>query len=262
MASHVLDLAPDFDDGMLESVLDANERAGLDELLDRRIDTRMPLAYLVGEAWFAGLRLRVDSSVLVPRSPLAELIVDGFAPWLDATRPLHALDMGTGSGCLAVALAWHWKETTVDAVDVSPKAVALARENARLLGVSERVRVLVSDGFGALAGRCYDLVMSNPPYVSSASMASLPPEYRHEPELALAAGDDGLDFLRGFLRQLPAHLAPGGIAVVEVGEARQAVEALLADLPLIWLEFAAGGEGVFLLDQPAAADAARAVEAA
>ena len=261
MVAHVLDLAPDFEDTMLAGCPSPGELAELDRLLERRMETRKPLAYLLGEAWFAGLRLRVDERVLVPRSPLAELIVDGFSPWLDLDHPARALDLGTGSGCLAAALAWHWPKVSVDAVDISNSALVVAAENVRRLGLGERVGVFASDLFEALPGKRYDLILSNPPYVSPAGMEALPAEYRHEPARALAAGPDGLDILRRLMVDVPDHLAPGGFLVVEVGEARTAVETLLPEVPFVWLEFQHGGEGVFLLDHAGCREAAAALGA-
>lgn len=251
MASSVLGLAPDFDPGVFAQQLDSGPVARLDALLERRIETRKPLAYLLGEAWFAGLRFQVDENVLVPRSPLAELIVGGMLPWLGFTRPLDVLDVGTGSGCIAAALARHWPALRVDAIDVSPAALDVARANVARLGVADRVRLLESDLFAALDGCRYDLIIANPPYVPADSMATLPAEYRHEPALALAGGDDGLDIVRRLLDQAADHLTPGGFLLLEVGEAAPALQALLGPVPAVWLEFEYGGEGVALLDRAA-----------
>ena len=170
MLSHALDLSPDFDDAMLAGALEPAQAERLDRLLRRRIETRRPLAYLIGEAWFAGLRFRVDENTLVPRSPLAELVVGGLQPWLDLDRPMHVLDVGTGCGCIAAALAWHWPELRVDATDISPAALAIAEENVARLGLAERVRLIESDVYAGLGGADagvprYDLIVSNPPYV-------------------------------------------------------------------------------------------------
>jgi len=256
MLSHVLELPPDFDDATLTEALQPAQVERLDALLGRRIDTRKPLAYLIGEAWFAGLRFRVDESTLVPRSPLAELIVGGLLPWQDLTRPLRVLDVGTGSGCIAAALAWYWPALQVDAVDVSPAALAMARDNVTRLGLAERVRLIEADVYDGLSGpggerARYDLIVSNPPYVPAASMAALPDEYRHEPALALGAGGDGLDIVRRLLAGAPEHLNGSGFLLLEVGEAQPATEVLLGDAPSIWLEFEHGGEGVVLLDRAA-----------
>ncbi|MBS3745943.1 MAG: 50S ribosomal protein L3 N(5)-glutamine methyltransferase [Wenzhouxiangellaceae bacterium] len=259
MISHVLDLPPDFDAAMLAARLRAGQADRLDRLLRERIDTRKPLAYLIGEAWFAGLRFRVDEDALVPRSPLAELVAGGLLPWLDLDRALHVLDVGTGSGCIAAALAWHWPELRVDAADVSPAALAIAEQNVARLGLADRVRLIESDVYAGLdaAGEDrsrYDLIVSNPPYVPAASMAQLPEEYRHEPALALHAGEDGLDIVRQLLAGAPEHLNPSGFLLLEVGEAQPATEALLGGIESIWLEFEHGGEGVVLLDRAACLD--------
>lgn len=251
MAASVLDLAPDFGPSALDDTLNAEALKRLDDLLDRRIETRKPLAYLLGEAWFAGLKFRVDEHTLIPRSPLAELILGGIQPWLELGRALKVLDIGTGSGCIAAALAWHWPALEVDAVDVSPKALAVARDNMARLGLGDRVRLIESDLFRALANRQYDLIIANPPYVPDSSMRGLPEEYRHEPALALAGGEDGLDIVRRLLADAAAHLTPDGILLLEVGEARPQTERLLDEIPALWLEFEHGGEGVALLDRPA-----------
>ena len=256
MLSHVLDLPPDFDDAMLTEALEPAQAETLDRLLRRRIETRKPLAYLIGEAWFAGLRFRVDENTLVPRSPLAELIVGGLLPWLDLARPLRVLDVGTGSGCIAASLAWHWPALRVDATDVSPAALAVARDNVAGLGLADRVRVIESDVYAGLdssgEGQArYDLIVSNPPYVPELSMTALPEEYRHEPALALRAGEDGLDIVRRLLAGAPEHLSASGFLLLEVGEAQPATEAMLGETAAIWLEFEHGGEGVVLLDRAA-----------
>jgi len=249
MASHVLDLPPDFGpEAFSRSVAEA-DRSRFDELLRRRIQTRQPLAYLIGEAWFAGLNFAVNPSVLVPRSPLAELIVDGFEPWLPASRLRRAADVGTGSGCIAIALAHYHPEAEVDAVDVSPDALVLAAENVRAHGLVERVRLLQSDLLEALPDQDYDLILANPPYVPEASMEMLPPEFGWEPRLGLVAGEDGLDLVRRLIVQAAERLSAHGILVCEVGEAAAALDAWLADEAVTWLEFAHGGDGVFLLDR-------------
>jgi ribosomal protein L3 glutamine methyltransferase len=249
MASAVLGLPPDFDESLFaREVLPAEENR-LRDLVAERIATRKPLAYLLGEAWFCGMSFEVNEHVLVPRSPLAELIVDGFAPWIEPGNLTRVVDVGTGSGCLGVAVAKYWPDVQVDAVDISPEALKLARRNAERHGVADRVDCIESDLLGGLGERRYDVILANPPYVPTASMADLPEEYRHEPALGLEAGEDGLDLVRRLLDQAPDHLAPGGILVCEVGEAADAAERLLVDrgMAAIWLEFEHGGEGVFLV---------------
>lgn len=256
MVSHTLDLAPDFGDDSMSSDLNAGDIETLERLLQQRIDTRKPLAYLIGEAWFAGLCFRVDQNTLVPRSPLAELILRGLSPWLDLKRALRVLDVGTGSGCIASAFAWHWPGLQVDATDISAGALARAAGNIRRLGLDARVRLIESDVYSALEDgpgqpRRYDLVVSNPPYVPNASMETLPAEYLHEPDLALRAGEDGLDIVRRLLTGAPEHLRSDGFLLLEVGEAAEQTQTLLGDVASIWLEFEHGGEGVVLLDRDA-----------
>ena len=251
MVSHVLGLAPDFDDAEFARPLSAEHRARLAALLQDRIATRKPLAYLVGEAWFAGLPFHVDESALVPRSPLAEIARDGLLPWLDFRRDLRVLDVGTGSGCISIALARYWPALAVDAADVSPAALTLAQRNVQRHGVAERVRLVESDVYVGLGDARYDLILSNPPYVPQASMESLPEEYRHEPALGLVAGSDGLEIFRRLLAGAPEHLTPTGLLLVELGEAAAAADALLGGIDAVWLDFAHGGEGVVLLDRPA-----------
>ncbi len=239
--------------------LTPGERREVHALLRRRIEDRVPAAYLTGEAWFAGLRFEIDRRVLVPRSPLAELIEGGFHPWVDAGRVRRILDLGTGSGCIAVACARAFPEARVDAVDASPGAIEVARRNVALHDLEGRVRVLESDLFDGLepesdsrAGARYDLIVSNPPYVPDEEMAGLPPEFRAEPAFALAGGPDGLDLVGRIVEEAPRWLAPEGALVVEVGASpavRAALEARF-DLLFLWLDAARGGEGVFALAEP------------
>ncbi|AKS42585.1 50S ribosomal protein L3 N(5)-glutamine methyltransferase [Wenzhouxiangella marina] len=257
LASSALAMPPDFDASEFSRGLESSEIDALDALLERRIESRMPLAYLLGTAWLAGLEFEVSPDVLVPRSPIAELILDGFEPWLSAEQLTRAADVGTGSGCLAIALARHWPECEVDAFDISPPALELARRNVRRHGLEGRVHVIESDLLSAAGAARYDLILANPPYVPSASMESLPAEFLHEPRLGLEAGEDGLDLVRRLLTQVPAHLSEHGILICEVGEAAEALQALLAPaVEPVWLEFANGGDGVFLLDAEACRRAA------
>ncbi|MEM7055091.1 MAG: 50S ribosomal protein L3 N(5)-glutamine methyltransferase [Pseudomonadota bacterium] len=254
MVSNTLRWPPDFDSGLFEQMLEAEQTQVLNELLLKRVETRKPLAYLIDEAWFAGLRFKVNADTLIPRSPLAELIVDGMAPWLDFNQPLRVLEVGTGSGCIAAAMAWHWPNLQIDASDISPAALDLAQHNLDQLQVSHRVRLIQADvfeGVGLSAKSRYDLIISNPPYVPQASMWTLPREYQHEPDLALVAGKDGLDIVRRLVLGAPEFLNDDGWLVVEVGEAQPQAQAWLADAEPLWLEFEHGGEGVFLMSRAA-----------
>lgn len=226
----------------------------VDALIRRRIEERIPAVYLTGETWFAGLPFRVDPRALIPRSPIAELIERRFSPWIDPRRAGRILDVGTGCGCIAVACAKALPRARVDAVDISAEALELAAVNVRRHRVGKRVRLVRSDHFSALRGERYDIIVANPPYVGRREMSGLPPEYRHEPALALAAGRDGLDSVRVILKEAAGHLRPGGLLVVEVGNTEAAVRRAFRRLPFLWLEFERGGGGVFLLtaDQLAA----------
>lgn len=223
----------------------ARKRVG--RLFDRRIRERIPAAYLMKRMWFMGLEFEVDERVLVPRSPLAELIAKRFAPWIDERRVRAILDVGTGSGCIAVACAVAFPQARVDGVDISRPALTVARRNIRNHRLSARVRALHSDHFTAVRGRRYDIVVSNPPYVGRRELRSLPREYRHEPAIGLASGEDGLDSARVILREAAGHLEPGGILVLEVGNSEAALQRTFRRVPFTWLEFAHGGGGVLVL---------------
>ena len=217
------------------------------ELLSRRIRERIPAAYLTGISWFAGLAMKVDARVLIPRSPLAELIERRFAPWIDAARVRRVLDIGTGSGCIAIACAKYLPAARIDAVDISEAALEVARLNVRRHGLTRRVRLVKSDHFSALGRRTYDIIVANPPYVGSAELESLPAEYRHEPRVALTGGRAGLDSVRVILRKAARHLRSRGLLIVEVGNTEPAVRRQWRELPFVWLQFARGGGGVFVL---------------
>ena len=250
LVSHAVGLPPTFSDTQLEQVLSAEQQAAVEKLLERRVKERLPAAYLTQEAWFAGHRFYVDERVLVPRSPLAELILDEFQPWLDATRVTRVLDLCTGSGCIAIATALALPQVQVDATDVSPDALEVARRNVADYGLAQRVALIESDLFDALQGRRYDLIISNPPYVDAEDMAALPEEYRREPQLGLTAGPEGLDLVIPMLQQAPDHLTRHGMMIVEVGNSAEALQARFPTVPFTWLEFSYGGEGVFLLEAP------------
>src|SRR3984885_8423337 len=240
-------LAHDLGTGAYGKSLTARRSARIDALLERRIAERMPLAYLTHRSFFAGLELYVDERVLVPRSPLAELILQRFQPWVDARRVRRILDVGTGSGAIAAACAAAFPAARVDAVDVSPAALQVARRNLRRLNLEKRVTALHSNYFDAVRGRRYDIIVSNPPYVGRAEMARLPPEYGHEPRLGLASGADGLDAVRAIFAAARRHLSRDGILVVEVGNTEDTLLRTFPRVPFIWPEIAMGGGGVFLL---------------
>ncbi len=228
-------------------VTQAQERQARD-LITRRIRERTPAVYLTGETWFAGLRFRIDPRALIPRSPLAELIERRYAPWIDARRVRRVLDIGTGSGCIAIATARMMPGVRVDGVDISADALALAADNVQRHRLGRRVRLIESDYFSALRGERYDIIVSNPPYVGAREMRTLPPEYAHEPRLALASGRDGLEAVRAILAGAGRHLNPGGVLIVEVGNTEVAVRRAFARVPFTWLTFERGGGGVFVLD--------------
>jgi ribosomal protein L3 glutamine methyltransferase len=227
--------------------LTARRCVRIDELLRRRIKERIPLAYLTHRAFFAGLELYVDERVLVPRSPIAELILNRFRPWTAGRRVRRILDIGTGSGAIALASAKAFPQARVDAVDISAAALQVCRRNIRRLGLSGQVTALRSDHFAAVEGRRYDIIVSNPPYVGRAEMRKLPREYGHEPRLGLSAGADGLDSVRAIFLAARQHLEDDGILVVEVGNTERTLLRAFPRLPFIWPDIAMGGGGVFVL---------------
>ena len=250
---HTLHLPHDRLDPFLDARLTGDERIAIRQVIDRRVNERLPAAYLTNEAWLRDYRFYVDQRVIVPRSYVAELIFDDvFAAWLpDREAVGDALDMCTGSGCLAVLLADAYPNAAVDAVDVSAEALEVARRNIAEHGLDQRIRLVACDLFAGLAGRRYDLVISNPPYVTAAAIDALPPEYRHEPMLALAAGPDGLGIVRRLLAEAGGYLAPDGVLAVEVGHNRALVERAFPHLPMVWLAADSGEDKVFLVERSA-----------
>jgi ribosomal protein L3 glutamine methyltransferase len=216
-------------------------------VIDERVRTRKPLAYLIHEAWLGDYRFYVDERVIVPRSFIAELLRDRLRPWV--SRPVRrGLDLCTGSGCLAILLALTFPGAAIDATDVSRPALAVARKNVKAYRLSRRVRLVRADLFSGIRGQ-YDLIVANPPYVGAAAMRKLPPEYHREPRIALAGGADGLAFVRRILEGATEFLRPGGWLVVEVGHSRKRVERAFPRLPFVWPETSAGDDCVFLLNR-------------
>ncbi|TLX64724.1 50S ribosomal protein L3 N(5)-glutamine methyltransferase [Stutzerimonas nosocomialis] len=233
-------------DSYLDCRLEDDEREHLTELLRRRIEERIPTAYLLGQAWFCGLPFIVDERVLVPRSPIAELIEQQFRPWL-AQEPARILDLCTGSGCIGIACAYEFMDAEVVLADLSFDALEIANRNIEHHGLEERVYTVQGDGFDGLPGQRFDLIVSNPPYVDAEDFADMPPEFGHEPALGLACGEDGLDLVRRMLAEAADHLTDKGTLIVEVGNSQVHVQALYPEVDFTWLEFSRGGHGVFLL---------------
>lgn len=245
---HTLHLPHDLSPAYGQARLVQEEKDKVLALFQRRIDERVPACYLTGEAWFAGLSFKTDHRALVPRSPIAELIETSFEPWAGGREIQRVLDMCTGSGCIAIAAAHYHPDWQVDGVDISEDALALAKENVERLE-TKNVRLLQSDLFRGLKGEKYDLIVTNPPYVTHAETDALPKEYSYEPELGLRAGDDGLDLALEILRDAPEHLTENGFLICEVGESEHALVELLPQLPLAWVEFKVGQMGIFVVER-------------
>lgn len=250
LLAYVLHLPPITDDTLFSVRLTTSEKHAFVALLQQRAEQRIPAAYLTRQAYFNGLPFYVDERVLVPRSPIAELIADKFSTLLHGKAPLRILDLCTGSGCIAIACAYAFPEAEVDAVDISEDALEVAQLNIAEHQLEYRVYPILSDGYDALAGMKYDLIVTNPPYVDAEDMADLPDEYHHEPELGLASGDDGLELTRRILRDAASHLTEQGILVCEVGNSMVALQQLYSEAPFHWLEFKHGGTGIFAISKP------------
>ncbi len=245
---HALHLPLDRLEPFLDARLTQAERQALAHLFTRRIDDRVPAAYLTHEAWLGDFRFYVDERVIIPRSFIAELLPGGLEPHVGPAEGVKtALDMCTGSGCLAILLAHAYPAADVDAVDISSEALTVAQRNVSDYGLADRVNLIRSDLFANLPEKNYDLVIANPPYVTAMAMEALPDEYRHEPQLALDGGDDGLDSVRVLIKEAPRFLDHGGTLVVEIGDNRAAAELAFPRLPMLWLPTATSDESVFLI---------------
>ncbi len=243
----------EYDDAFYETQLTADQDKKINQLVQQRISSRKPVAYLTNEAYFAGQKFFVNEHVLVPRSPIAELILDDFVPWIERDNIHAVLDLCTGSGCIGIACAMQFEHVHVTLSDIDVKALEVAQINTRNFHLQDRVKIVQSDLFDAIPPQKYDIIVSNPPYVDAEDMAALPEEYRQEPALGLAAGDDGLLFVDRILRQSHEFLSPHGILIVEVGNSAEALISKYPNVPFVWLDFAYGGEGVFLIEANALA---------
>lgn len=242
-----LHLSPDIDVNVLDARLSTSERADIIAKIQKRVDERIPVAYLVKEAWFAGLNFYVDERVLIPRSPIGELIEDEFNPWVEETNVENILDIGTGSGCIAIGCALTFPKARVDAVDMSADALEVAKINLTRYGLEDSVRLIQSDLFSKLQGNQYDIIVANPPYVGLDEYNSLPSEFHYEPKEALVSKENGLQIVKRILAEAEHYLTDHGILIVEVGYSQSEVENAFPEIPFTWLQFERGGEGVFLL---------------
>ncbi len=239
----------DCGDEKLDQMINQKQLLEIESLINKRINQRIPVAYLVNKAWFAGREFYVDERVLIPRSPFAELITSQFMPWLAFSNVNSILDIGTGSACIPVACAYEFPHAKIDAVDIDEGAIAVAKINIEKHGFMDRINLYKSNLFEQLGGKKYDLIISNPPYVGHDEMQTLPIEYSHEPGHALEANEKGLELVGHILKQASDHLNEGGVIAVEVGNSMEALIERYPELPFIWLEFENGGDGVFLLNK-------------
>lgn len=247
---HALNMPWDFPESYLNTRLTHIEREEVTELFRRRVETRKPSAYLTGEAWFAGLKFKVNENVLVPRSPIAELIQNHYSPWIeDRESVTHILDMCTGSGCIGIASLQAFPNAEVDLVDISSDALQVTAQNVERYALQGIAHPIESDLFSQLEGKQYDLIVSNPPYVDQIEMDALPEEFQQEPRLGLEAGVDGLDLVRVIMAKAAQHLTDSGVLIVEVGVSQYFMEEVYPELPLFWFEFEQGGEGVFAISK-------------
>ena len=252
LISATLDIPFDELDKFWSDTLTDEQRTTLTQRLDERCTTKAPLAYILGEAWLGPYIFKIDRRVIVPRSFIAELLMVDLSPWVQNPDAItRVADICTGSGCLAILSALHFPNSQVDAVDLSPEALEVARINVDLYGLQDRLKLHQGDLMAPLLDQKYDIIISNPPYVDAASMDALPDEYRHEPEMALAGGNDGLDLVHTLLRQAAKTLNPGGWLIVEIGHNRGVMDAAYPDLPLVWLDADGGSDFVFMVDQAA-----------
>ncbi|MDA9007660.1 50S ribosomal protein L3 N(5)-glutamine methyltransferase [Porticoccaceae bacterium] len=249
LLSHVLDLPPNADRSLLDNSIPVAEQNKIEALFQRRINERVPAPYITKQAWFCSLPFYVDERVIVPRSPIAELVYNQFQPWC-GNEPRKVLDLCTGSGCIGIACAYAFEQAQVVLSDISNEALEVTDINIQKHDLSHRVMAIESDlfsGFDSSAKNSFDLIVSNPPYVDADDLAQMPDEFTHEPELALASGDDGLDFTRRLLKQAADYLTPQGVLVVEVGNSSVALDRAFPEVPFTWLEFSEGDAGVFVL---------------
>ncbi len=250
LLSATLDIPFDELDKFWSDALTPEQRATLTQRLNERCETKTPLAYILGEAWLGPYIFKIDRRVIVPRSFIAELVMDDLAPWVQNPEAItRVADICTGSSCLAILAALHFPNSQVDAVDLSPEALEVARINVDLYGLQDRLKLHQGDLMAPLLDQKYDIIISNPPYVDAAAMDALPSEYRHEPEMALAGGKDGLDLVHTLMRQAAKTLNPGGWLIVEIGHNKDVMTNTYPDLPLVWLDTDGGSDFVFLIDQ-------------